>query len=243
MTKLDAFQLRKALPQEEFDYTLLTAALSQYSGVRQKINELLKSGVIVRVKKGLYVFGPAYNQAPVCKEVLANLIYGPSCISLEYALSYHGLIPERVETLTSITPKRDKDFKTPLGQFTYRYLSLDKYPHGIEQVWLNSTHPVLMASPEKAICDYVVLNKISTTQAAIQEVIQETTNIRRTTSSQGTMNIRGNTSSQGTTSIQDFLEADLRIDASALKQLNSEALRALNKFYRNKTIEQILETL
>lgn len=160
MTRIDAFQLRKTIPNEEFDYALLSSALSRYSAVRQKINELLKTGVIIRVKKGLYVFGGAYNQAPICKEVLANLIYGPSCISLEYALAYHGLIPERVETITSVTPKRDKEFKTPLGRFTYRYLGIEKYPHEIEQVWLDRNHPVLMASPEKALCDYLVLNKI-----------------------------------------------------------------------------------
>ncbi|MBI4533851.1 MAG: hypothetical protein HY711_07870 [Candidatus Melainabacteria bacterium] len=161
MTIVNTFQLRKAIAQEEFDYLLLAGALSQYIAVRQKINELLKAGVILRVKKGLYVFGPEYSQAPVVKEVLANLIYGPSCISLEYALAYHGLIPERVETLTSVTPKRDKEFQTPLGQFSYRYLAADKYPHGIEQVWVDRNHPVFMASPEKALCDYVVLNRVS----------------------------------------------------------------------------------
>lgn len=160
MTRVDTHQLRNKIPCEEFDYVLLTDVLSHYSAVRQKINELLKSGVILRVKKGLYVFGPGYNQAPVSKEVLANLIYGPSCISLEYALSYHGLIPERVETITSVTPKRDKEFTTPLGKFSYRYLSGDKYPHGVEQVEIDHNHFVLMASPEKALCDYLALNKI-----------------------------------------------------------------------------------
>lgn len=160
MPKVAPFQLRKAIPKEEFDYTVLTSVLGDYSGVRQKIHHLLKTGVIVRVKKGLYVFGPDYNRTPVCKEVLANLIYGPSCISLEYALAYYGLIPERVETITSVTPKRDKEFQTPLGRFTYRYLGIEKYPHGIEQVWIDQEHPVWMASPEKALCDYVVLNKV-----------------------------------------------------------------------------------
>ena len=160
MDRMNAFQLRKAIPFEEFDYSLLTSALSEYSGVRQKINELLKSGAITRVKKGLYIFGPEYSQSPICKETLANLIYGPSCISLEYALGYHGLIPERVETINSVTPKRDKEFTTPLGNFSYRYLGIEKYPHGIEQVWIDPKHPVLMASPEKALCDYVCLNKL-----------------------------------------------------------------------------------
>jgi predicted transcriptional regulator of viral defense system len=157
---VNILQLRKAIGREEFDHTLLSSALSSYLAVDQKINELLKSGTIDRVKKGLYVFGPESRQAPICKESLANLIYGPSCISMEYALSFHGLIPERVETITSVTPKRDKEFNTPVGRFTYRYLNAAKYPHGIEQQWIDKLHPILIASPEKALCDYVVLNDV-----------------------------------------------------------------------------------
>lgn len=160
MAKVNILQLRKAIGREEFDHTLLSSALSSYLAVDQKINELLKSGTIDRVKKGLYVFGPESRQAPICKESLANLIYGPSCISMEYALSFHGLIPERVETITSVTPKRDKEFNTPVGRFTYRYLNAAKYPHGIEQQWIDKLHPILIASPEKALCDYVVLNDV-----------------------------------------------------------------------------------
>jgi predicted transcriptional regulator of viral defense system len=161
MTRVNPQRLLKTIPQEEFDYTLLTGALSEYVGARQKINQLLRDNIITRVKKGLYVFGPEYNRAPVCKEVLANLIYGPSCISLEYALAYHGLIPERVEQITSVTPKREKAFNTPLGRFTYRYLGQKRYPHGIEQVWIDDHHPALMASREKALLDYLVLNRVT----------------------------------------------------------------------------------
>jgi len=157
---LDDFQLRKAISSEEFDYTLLCGVLAPYSSVRRKINELLRSGVIERVKKGLYVFGKEYARGVIVKETLANLIYGPSCISLEYALAFHGLIPERVETLTSVTPKRDKAFQTPLGNFVYRYLKPEKYPLGIDQVWIDESHPVLMASPAKALSDYLVLKKV-----------------------------------------------------------------------------------
>jgi len=160
MTKVNIFQLRKAIGREEFDHVALTSALSSYLAVDQKINELLKAGTICRVKKGLYIFGPESRQALICKESLANLIFGPSCISLEYALSFHGLIPERVDTITSVTPKRDKEFNTPIGRFTYRYLNAAKYPHGIEQQWIDRQHPILIASREKALCDYVVLNDV-----------------------------------------------------------------------------------
>ncbi len=161
MTKLNTFDLRNAIGREEFDYPQLVSALSAYEAVQQKIHELLKAGIIIRVKKGLYAFGPKIRQKPISKESLANLIYGPSCISMEYALSYHGLIPERVEIVTSVTPKKNKEFNTPIGLFTYRHLPLSKYPHGIEQQWLDPEHPILIASPEKALCDYIVLNDVS----------------------------------------------------------------------------------
>ncbi len=135
----------------------LRHALSRHKAPRQKIHELIKAGTITRVKKGLYVFPPMLNREPVCLEVLANLIYGPSCLSLEYALSYYGLIPERVVELTSVTPKRNKLFSTPVGRFRYRYLSPTRYPHGVDRVMLDPRHPVLMATPEKALCDYIVL--------------------------------------------------------------------------------------
>jgi hypothetical protein len=175
MTKVNLLQLRKVIGREEFDHPLLASALSSYLAIDQKINELLKSGTIIRVKKGLYVFGTDSRQSPICKESLANLIYGPSCISMEYALAYHGLIPERVETITSVTPKKNKQFDTPLGRFTYRHLGGAKYPHGIEQQWFDNQHPVLIATPEKALCDYVTLNDVPTLKSrkSAKEFLQD----------------------------------------------------------------------
>lgn len=156
--KTDVLSLREAIPSEEFDYLTLMHALSAYKAPRQKVNELLKAGTIVRVKKGIYVFSRRLNRVPVCLEVLANQIYGPSCLSLEYALSFHGLIPERVVELTSVTPKRNKVFSTPVGRFSYRYLSRSRFPHGVDRVVLDERHPILIATPEKALCDYIVLS-------------------------------------------------------------------------------------
>jgi hypothetical protein len=36
--------------------------------------------------QGIYVFGERYRRSPFSREVLANMIYGPSYISLDYAL-------------------------------------------------------------------------------------------------------------------------------------------------------------
>ena len=52
--------------------------LADYQRPREKITQLLKNKVLIRVKKGLYVFGEAYKKGPYSLEILSNLIYGPS---------------------------------------------------------------------------------------------------------------------------------------------------------------------
>ena len=150
-------KVRKIAGREEIDYQFLISMLSDYARPRDKISEWLKSGDLIRVKKGLYVFGKSVALMPYSNELLANLIYGPSAISLSYALSFYGLIPERVTTLTSITPKRNKSFSTPAGEFTYTYLNPEKYPIGIELNTRSNKESFLIASPEKALCDHICL--------------------------------------------------------------------------------------
>jgi predicted transcriptional regulator of viral defense system len=147
--------LRKKAGQEEVDYQFLINALQDYSSPRDKVSAWLKSGDLIRVKKGLYVFGKSVAHAPYSLEVLANLVYGPSAISLSYALSYYGLIPERVSAITSITNKRRKEFLTPVGNFIYYYLHPKKYSVGIEIQSTSANRQFLIAAPEKALCDQI----------------------------------------------------------------------------------------
>lgn len=145
--------LRNVIPWEEFDYQALLGALQSYAHPRSKISDLLNKGVIVRVKKGLYIFGDAYRNKPYSREILANLIYGPSCVSLEYALHYHGLTPERSEALTCVTTKRPKQFQTPIGSFLYKNIPEAGFHVGLQRVELGDGRAFLMASPEKALAD------------------------------------------------------------------------------------------
>ena len=150
--------IRQRIEHEVFDYNLLLSALSDYSKPRDKITRLLTNGDIVRIKKGLYCFGEALRRKPVSREYLANLILGPSYVSLEYALSSHGLIPERVEQLTSVTTQRSRAFTTPLGHFSYHTLSNPRYAVGACLETSGSAR-FLMASPEKALVDKVWTDK------------------------------------------------------------------------------------
>lgn len=144
--------LREQIEHDEFDYQVLMDALSGYASPRSRVTAILSSGEIIRVKKGLYIFGPGGRKRPVCRELLANLIYGPSVISLESALAYYHLIPERVDAVTSVTTERPCRFETPLGLFIYRptpCLSL-----GVDRL-TETERSFLMAVPERALADKI----------------------------------------------------------------------------------------
>lgn len=148
-------ELRRDLPIEEFDYQLLLSYLSEYANPRNKISQLIKQEKIIRVKKGLYIFGPNYTNTAVCKSVLANLIYTPSYISCESALAHYGMIPERVENFTSVTLSRSQTFHTPIGAFTYHHLHPKKFHYGVTHHKLDRYHNIFIASAEKALIDQI----------------------------------------------------------------------------------------
>src|SRR3990167_11055459 len=121
MTNIIA-QLRSKSQGEEIDYTFVMDCLEDYRSPRAKLTGFLKKGDLIRVKKGLYLFGSDYRKGPYSPEILANKIYGPSYVSREYALAYYGLIPEHVTEVTSISTKRNRSFDTPIGRVSYAHL-------------------------------------------------------------------------------------------------------------------------
>ena len=141
-------ELRRRIEGEEFDYQVLLDSLKGYERPRDKITSLIRQDAIVRVKKGIYLFGQKYARRPFSREILANMIYGPSCVSLDYALHYHGLIPEGVEAVTSVTSGRGRRFSTPVGLFIYRTVPMGAYSVGIDQVQLEGGRSFLMAVPK-----------------------------------------------------------------------------------------------
>lgn len=151
--------LSKSIPYAEFDYQTLRDALRDYAQPRMKISGMLAKGDIVRVKKGLYILGESLRRQPFCRELLANLAYGPSYISLEYALHYHGLTPEQVETVTSVTCGRSRTFATPVGAFSYRMIPMEAFRAGMDRVELADGRSFLMAIPEKALADRIVAER------------------------------------------------------------------------------------
>jgi predicted transcriptional regulator of viral defense system len=148
------------------DFGTLAAILGNYKFPKDKIAAYEKSGKLIRLKKGYYVVSPELQNKPVIKELIANHLYGPSYVSFESALSFYDLIPERVYTIRSATPKRGKKFTTPLGDFEYVAVEEFYYSVGVRQEIIDNKYAFLIATPEKALCDLI----IATSQHRIQSV-------------------------------------------------------------------------
>ena len=106
-----------------------------------------KKGYITRVKRGLYVF---YDNLPP-ELFLANKIYEPSYVSLEYALSYHRIIPENVYEITSITTKATRRFEKMGKIFSYRQIKKIAFAGYTTEKQKGFSFQI--ADPEKAFVD------------------------------------------------------------------------------------------
>jgi len=134
--------------------TLLDTVRMRYllqgvSDVRGKIARMLKSGELMQLRRGLYA--SRRNFDPRC---LAGPIYGPSYISFETALAWHGMIPEAVTEVLSATTRRPANFESGFGRFRYYQIPEAVYPVGIQRI-TESDLPFLLASPTKALCDRI----------------------------------------------------------------------------------------
>jgi hypothetical protein len=135
----------------------LLEVLRDYKSPNDKISELIKSGEILSVRRGLYIPGPKIDLPMPEPFLIANHLRGPSYVTSDAALSYWGFIPERVYEISSATIKTSKKYKTPVGRFTYQQLPTPYYSYGIMSIKLTPKQTVLMASPEKALTDKIVL--------------------------------------------------------------------------------------
>ena len=119
----------------------------------------LASGEVIHVRRGLYCLAPQYLREKIDPLVLAQRIYGPSYLSLETALSYHGWIPEAVYTITSTALDRSREFATPLGQFSFARVPQNVFYTQVTRVEKQAGQSFLLASPLKALADYVYIHR------------------------------------------------------------------------------------
>jgi len=154
-------QLRAKHPNSEtLTDTDLAVLLGNGSKRHSQMQRMLSRGELIRVKRGLYIFGDLYRKNPVSLFYLSNIIYGPSYVSLESALSYHDLIPEGVVNVTAVNPTRTYEVNSSLGQFTYRKIPKEAFPKDVLREESEGS-VYLVASKEKCLLDKLYLDSTS----------------------------------------------------------------------------------
>lgn len=137
-------------------FDVVAESLANYNSPKDKVSRLQQQGQLIRLKRGVFVVAPEVSNQTLSLELIANHLYGPSYVSLQSALRYYGLIPERVFVTRSVTMKRARSFTTPLGVFEYITMPENYYPIGIRQMVFEESYSFLIATPEKALCDLII---------------------------------------------------------------------------------------
>lgn len=127
---------------------------SSRNAIYAQVQRALKSGDVVQVRRGLYHLSRTVSRQLVSVEVLSNLVYGPSYVSFESALSYHGWIPEAVRNCTCVTSLRPRRFETVHGLFSYVLIKQTPLMAGVLNVD-SGAGSFFVATPLKALADMV----------------------------------------------------------------------------------------
>jgi len=115
----------------------------------------MKKGHLTMIRRGLYALTEVKDKIDAM--AFATKIYSPSYVSMEMALNFYGIIPEAVFTITSVTTRKTKKFKTPVGNFSYQKIKKEAF--GGFETKKQSGISFNLALPEKALVDFFYLNK------------------------------------------------------------------------------------
>ena len=126
----------------------------------------------------MYAWPKPYRRVPLNPVALANALHRPSYLSGLWALGFHGLIPEKVVTYTSVTTLAPRRFENEAGVFEYRHIKRNAF-FGYMSVEIAGSR-VLLAEPEKALLDFWHLSKGRWTEERMTEMRFQNTDTVRT---------------------------------------------------------------
>jgi predicted transcriptional regulator of viral defense system len=137
----------------------------------RRLVEWQRKGYIEKIKNGFYYF-TSQEKNEMFFFLAASRIYKPAYVSLESALSHYGLIPEGVFSVTAITTNNTATFHSKLCPIYYRHLKPGLF-FGYALLGYKG-FTINMAEPEKAMLDYLYLNKPDTLEALSELRINKT---------------------------------------------------------------------
>lgn len=151
--------LELAPPGGLFDTTVVRNLFAGSSeGARKTmLHRAVRSGEVLRLRPGLYCLASKYRRTSPHPFTVASLLHYPSHVSLESALSHHGLIPEAVRVVASVSRERSRTFSNQLGEFTFTRVPTSSARIGVEAVRMGEEMWAFVATPLRALADLVYL--------------------------------------------------------------------------------------
>ncbi|MDR0682176.1 MAG: hypothetical protein LBG15_10075 [Dysgonamonadaceae bacterium] len=130
------------------DVSMLTSE-DNFNSINQKLNYYVRTGKILCLRRGIY------SKLKYSCEEVANKIYTPSYVSLEYVLVKNGIISQDSETLTSAC-YLSRQIKINDQTFSYHKFKRELLVNllGVQRI-----DSVNIANPERAFLDLLYLNK------------------------------------------------------------------------------------
>lgn len=125
--------------------------------IRNQLERWCARKLLVKLRRGAYLLNPNDRTLNPSKNYIANQLYSPSYVSLECALNYYGLIPEKVSDVTNITTRKTLRLKNELGTFIYQHIKPVAF-RGFKAVKDEAGLNFFIAEPEKALIDFCYLN-------------------------------------------------------------------------------------
>ncbi|MGH9162085.1 MAG: type IV toxin-antitoxin system AbiEi family antitoxin domain-containing protein [Vicinamibacteraceae bacterium] len=139
-----------------FETGLLLAGTASVVDVERQLSRWKRSNRVVQIRRGLYALATPYRKAEPHSFLVANRLVPGSYVSCQAALAWHGLIPEHVAVVTSVSTRGTRRFDTSLGSFLFRHVKPQLlFGYRVERVVPGQE--ALVALPEKALLDLVHL--------------------------------------------------------------------------------------
>lgn len=170
---ISSWNILRPLGNVPVSTAVLKSLLTGYSNPNAKIKLWVEQGYLVPLKRGLYIVSQEITQQEPCLGLIANHLYAPSYVSLQYALRQYGLIPERVMLITNITTCHARNFSNSFGSFAYHNVDRAYFALGITSRTEGSSS-YMIAIPEKALVDTILFTtKVPNSLVGLEQFLEE----------------------------------------------------------------------
>lgn len=152
-----------------FETSLLFAGNVNQADIHRQLSRWTKGRRLYQFRRGLYALAPPFQKVKPHPFLIANCMVRGSYISCQSALAHHGLIPEYVPVVVSVTTARPAHRETPLGIFEFRHIKAELF-RGFRLEGLGGGQRAFIASPEKALLDLIYLHPAADAPDYIREL-------------------------------------------------------------------------